>query len=164
MDVFCLFVLMFFFPVNNFSVMSRHFPVFFSWARAKQRKKSLSQWLNAVPPDQHCLQEYIQVQQDKTLTFVAPLSGSSWPAKRNNEWKSQDSWRHITSSPNMAKMVDNELTLYLLVSSADNLCKQFGPRSGLTTCRAWYGSKLFDTLMIFLQEFFLHLPPSVVCW
>ena len=27
-------------------------------------------------------------------------------------------------------------TLYLLVSSADNLCKQFGPRSGPTKCRA----------------------------
>ena len=30
--------------------------------------------------------------------------------------------------------------------SADNFCKQFGPRSGLT--------KLFDTLMVFLKEFF----------
>ena len=36
-------------------------------------------------------------------------------------------------------------TLYLLVVSADNLCKQFGSRSG---------SKLFDTLMVFLKEFF----------
>ena len=45
-------------------------------------------------------------------------------------------------------------TLCLLVSSVDNLCKQFGPRSGLTTCRAWSGFKLFDTLMVFLKEFF----------
>ena len=37
------------------------------------------------------------------------------------------------------------LTLCLLVSSADNLCKQFAPRSGLTKCQAWSGSKLFDT-------------------
>ena len=37
------------------------------------------------------------------------------------------------------------LTLYLLLSSADNFCKQFGPRSG---------SKLFDTPMVFLKEFF----------
>ena len=28
------------------------------------------------------------------------------------------------------------LTLYLLVSPADNLCKQIGPRSGTTKCRA----------------------------
>ena len=28
------------------------------------------------------------------------------------------------------------LTIYLLVLSADNFCKQFGPRSGLTKCRA----------------------------
>ena len=46
------------------------------------------------------------------------------------------------------------LTLYLLVLSADNLCKQFGPRSGPTKCRAWSESKLFDTLMVFLKEFF----------
>ena len=32
------------------------------------------------------------------------------------------------------------------VSSADNnLCKQFGSRSGPPKCRAWSGSKLFDT-------------------
>ena len=37
------------------------------------------------------------------------------------------------------------LTLYLLESSADNFCKQFGPRSGPTKCRAWSGSKMFDT-------------------
>ena len=34
------------------------------------------------------------------------------------------------------------------------ICKQFGPRSGLTKCRAWSGSKLFDTLTVFLKEFF----------
>ena len=38
--------------------------------------------------------------------------------------------------------------------SADNLCKQFGPRSGPTKCRAWSGSKLFNNLMVFLKEFF----------
>ena len=38
--------------------------------------------------------------------------------------------------------------------SADNLCKQFGPRSGPTKCRVLSGSKLFDTLMVFLIEFF----------
>ena len=46
------------------------------------------------------------------------------------------------------------LTLYPLVSSADNLCKQFGPRSGPTEHWARSGSKLFDTLMVFLKEFF----------
>ena len=40
------------------------------------------------------------------------------------------------------------------MSSADNICKQFGPRSSLTKCRAWSESKLFDTLMVFLKEFF----------
>ena len=37
-------------------------------------------------------------------------------------------------------------TLYLLVSSPDNLCKQFETRS-----------KLFDTLMIFLKECFEYI-------
>ena len=48
----------------------------------------------------------------------------------------------------------HSLTLYLLVSSADKFCKQFGPRLGPTTCRAWSGSKLFDALMVFLKEVF----------
>ena len=46
------------------------------------------------------------------------------------------------------------LTLCLLVSSADSLCKQFGPRSGPTKCPAWSGSKLNGTLMVILKEFF----------
>ena len=32
-----------------------------------------------------------------------------------------------------------------LLSSADNLCKQFGTRSGLTGCQSLSGSKLFGT-------------------
>ena len=43
---------------------------------------------------------------------------------------------------------------YLTVSSADNFYKQFEPRSGPTKCPAWSGSKLFDTLIVFLKEFF----------
>ena len=44
--------------------------------------------------------------------------------------------------------------LTLRESSADNFCKQFGTWSGPTKCQAWSGSKLFDTLMIFLKELF----------
>ena len=40
------------------------------------------------------------------------------------------------------------------MASADNLCKQFVSRSGLTNCRARSGSKQFDTLMVSLKEFF----------
>ena len=46
------------------------------------------------------------------------------------------------------------LTPCLPVSSADNVGKQFGPRSGPTNRRAWSGSKLFDILIVFLKEFF----------
>ena len=43
------------------------------------------------------------------------------------------------------------------MSFADNFCKQFGPRLGPTQCRAWSGSKLFDTLIAFQKEFFEKL-------
>ena len=39
------------------------------------------------------------------------------------------------------------------MSSADKLCKQFGPRPG-PECWSCSGSKLFDTLIVFLKEFF----------
>ena len=45
----------------------------------------------------------------------------------------------------------------LLVWSADNICKQFGPSSGPTKCRVCSGSKQFDTLIIFLKEFFKNI-------
>ena len=41
--------------------------------------------------------------------------------------------------------------LCLLVTSSDNLFKQFGPRSG-QKCSAWSGSKLFDTLICYLLK------------
>ena len=40
-----------------------------------------------------------------------------------------------------------------LLLPVDNLCKQFGPRSGPTKCQSWSGSKLFDTLIVFLKDF-----------
>ena len=45
-------------------------------------------------------------------------------------------------------------TLCFLVSSADNLCKKLGPRSGPTKRRAWSGSNMFLTQMVFLKDFF----------
>ena len=54
----------------------------------------------------------------------------------------------------MTLAVGGLLILYLLVPSADNLCKQFGPRSGPTECWSFAGTKLFDTLIVFLKEFF----------
>ena len=45
----------------------------------------------------------------------------------------------------------DSFTLCLLVSSADTVCKQFVPRSGLTKRQAESGSKLFDTLVVCLK-------------
>ena len=46
------------------------------------------------------------------------------------------------------------LCYWQLLSSADNLCKQIGPNQARR--RAWSGSKLFDTLMVFLKDFFFE--------
>ena len=45
------------------------------------------------------------------------------------------------------------VTLCLLVLSAVNLCKQFEPIPGTMNRLALSGSKLFDTLMLFLKDF-----------
>ena len=45
------------------------------------------------------------------------------------------------------------LTLCLFVLSADNFCKQFGPRSGPTGHQALSESRLFDTFMVFRNNF-----------
>ena len=42
------------------------------------------------------------------------------------------------------------------MSSADNLSKHFGPRSGLMNRQALSGFKLFDMPMVFLSDFFLQ--------
>ena len=41
----------------------------------------------------------------------------------------------------------------MVLFSADNLCKQFGPRSDPTNCCPQSGSNLFDTQMVFLEAF-----------
>ena len=43
---------------------------------------------------------------------------------------------------------------YFVVCWCDNLCKQSGPRSGLTKCRSWSWSKCFTTLIVFPNIFF----------
>ena len=47
--------------------------------------------------------------------------------------------------------------LCLLLSSAYDICDQFGPRTGPTKCRACSGSKLFDTWMLLLKEVFEYV-------
>ena len=47
-----------------------------------------------------------------------------------------------------------KLTLYLLKSQNVNIWRKFGHRSGPTRRRIWSSSKLFETLMVFLKEFF----------
>ena len=56
-------------------------------------------------------------------------------------------WRHVT-----LHMYDPMNFLSAKVICC-NFCEQFEPRSGSTKCNACTGSKLFDTLMVFLKVF-----------
>ena len=56
----------------------------------------------------------------------------------------------------LLSLVGKELTLSMpaaTLSSADNLYKQFGSRSGLTELRPGSGSNPSDTLIVILKEF-----------
>ena len=53
--------------------------------------------------------------------------------------------------------------LYLLVLSADKLCKQFGTKSGSTKSLGQIWIQLFDTLMVFLKEFFEKVDLEKIC-
>ena len=48
----------------------------------------------------------------------------------------------------------NVFWIFTCLLSADNLCKQIGPRSGLTKCGTSSGYELFCTLVVFLKDFF----------
>ena len=49
------------------------------------------------------------------------------------------------------------INTFLACCILDTLSKQFGLRSGPTKHLAWLGSKLFDTLMVLLKDFFLNI-------
>ena len=58
-----------------------------------------------------------------------------------------------------------EFTLSLLVGlllSTDNLCKQFGRRSGPKEQQSLSGSKLFDRLIVFLKDFLVKVSIEIV--
>ena len=78
---------------------------------------------------------------------------SSWPG--NICWKDAAQTRLSirVKMPHRWKSHVMALTLCLLVLSVDNFCKQFGPRVGQTKGQAWSGSKLFDTLLVFMVIF-----------
>ena len=67
------------------------------------------------------------------LIMTANAITSLKTEKKNNNFK--DHWK----------------TLCLQMTFAANCCKQFGPSLGPTYCRAWSGSKLYNTLMVFLN-------------
>ena len=63
----------------------------------------------------------------------------------------------FTRSRNLPDLT--EQVYFIFLSSADNLCKQFGPRSAPTECLSWSGfywswswSKVFDTLALMFMK------------
>ena len=75
------------------------------------------------------------------LEFVVANTLAKWKKLEPNQ---------INSSQGLPESNINKCSVFnsLPLLSADNLCNQFGPRSGPTKCRAWSGSKLFDSLMV----------------
>ena len=95
------------------------------------------------------VQREMPVRKSPIGDFVRPSSPMA--AVRSRSPEAADSRQEVTSTEYSFTMTDGKQrststpgkTLRRqLLSSADNLCKQFGPRSG---------SKLFDTLMLFLK-------------
>ena len=80
-----------------------------------------------------------QIKQKQNTWVLAIISVKR--LEKEFEWKMLNHFKNVFNS-------------LLLVSSADNLCKQFGPRSGPTICRAWTESKLFNTLIVLLKVYF----------
>ena len=85
-----------------------------------------------------------------------------------NAWQRKSDFKfrlvtHMDKIPSHCSLMQAKRTwqsqcsaLCILVSSADNICKQFGLSSDPTRRRAWYGSKLFDTQIVFLKDFFFE--------
>ena len=76
----------------------------------------------------------------------ANISMKNYPAcnelkKEKNITPSLIKKRHLYKTKNIVTYVRQ----FNYLSAANNVCKQFGPRSGTTKCRAFSGSKLFDT-------------------
>ena len=92
------------------------------------------------------------------LRFFRRGSGSPVPPPRlwirtwSSECKCNEIWDTCDKLIIKRLLFLKLLTLCLTMSSADNLCNRFVPRSGPTTCRSWSWSKLFDTLMVFLEK------------
>ena len=132
-----------------------------SFQREPHKNHSNDAWWNFTKWfRKYCFKQNADWQCTSTMTPYDQISspwtcGSQWAKIRGIPW---------TNTHNMAAAylfiqsssfyVNYLFTLFLLVSSADNLCKQLGPRSGLTKCQAWSGSKLFDTLIVFQKNFF----------
>ena len=82
-------------------------------------------------------------------------------ARREGLWSCQDdvtkrkTWKGFQTN----KWISNFVASFTIpssqqvLSSADKLCKQFGPRSGLTKLQSWSGFKLFETVISVLKVF-----------
>ena len=70
--------------------------------------------------------------QRKLMSTFSNLKKITFGKRQNSEPGSMNKLTADTVFCTRCKMVS--LIIYILVSSADNLCKQFGPRSGQTKC------------------------------
>ena len=118
------------------------------------------EWLSAMPwarevPCSSLIRDIVLCPWEKHFILTHSLQAASCTHPGSNQinilkWLKK-CWLRCKASTNTNKeghvtYLDVQgLTLYQLMWSTDNLCKQFGPRLGPTKCWAWSGSKLLDT-------------------
>ena len=96
---------------------------------------------------------YWSSRQWKTGVLIRLHRSARWSAPLLYAYTSSTAWTYDELDHRCIRTFEIvTLTLCLQVSSANNLCKQFVPRSGPTECRACPGSKLFYTLNVFQKK------------
>ena len=105
-----------------------------------------------INPEESCIAAVVIKLQKK----ICLISKKAMKVYQDLElWSSVDDGTTYTTSKaymlHVFSIVRHCVERQLNLSSAYNLCKLSGPRSGLTECRSWSGSKLFDTMIVFLK-------------
>ena len=90
----------------------------------------------------------------KTWVHSHTQNKAQWLAACLNVSASSQSLRFILSLRLYSSFITSRPILYLLVLSADKLCKHLVPRSDPTNFQSWSRFKLFDNSNCFLKFFF----------
>ena len=127
-------------PINNLSVIQGC--VFLGWTSTKLGLMCLAQGHNAVRP----------VRLEPSVSSQALYHWAMALRIDVNEGNSVIRVTYADATSNKVSLVFPCKWQHLL--SADNVCRQFRPISDQTKRGAGFGSKLFDTLIVFPKKFY----------